>query len=527
MRSLKTVLLVVVLLAFAFLLTPVKAAAEEISGTCDFYITWTLDDSGTLTISGTGHNGYGYLKDWSWSDSPFYSNEDIKTVVIQEGVVKIGSSAFNGCSNLTSVTIPDTVTSIGSCAFYECTSLTSVTIPDSVTFIGDMAFDDCRSLASISLPDSVIDSGDFVFDNTAFQSNKSNWEDGYLYIGKHLIDAKNDNGTYSIREGTITIFGSAFLYISNMTEITIPDSVKAIGKGAFEGCTGLTSITIPDTVTHIGDQMLNGCKNLTSVTIPDSVTYIGPYTFGTCSSLTSIMIPENVTIIESKAFSGCTSLTSITIPEKVTLIGSWAFEGCTGLKNVTIPDSVTFLSSRVFEQCTGLTSVSIGNGVTSISGSMFSGCSALESVTIPGGVTSIGENAFADCSALTDVFFAGSEQQWNQIEISDGNVSLTEAAIHFNSTGSSVAMDKPETVSVDGKKAASVTVSCPANRQAVAVGARYAADGRFLGLGQFKLFPGEDNKLILTFEDGSIVRFMAISDSTFEPLCESASVEAQ
>lgn len=92
----------------------------------------------------------------------------------------------------------------------------------------------------------------------------------------------------------------------NVTGITY--KVIAIGDGAFENCTQLTSITIPESVTTIGDNA-----------------------FSSCSGLSSITIPEGVTIIGSSAFSGCTQLTSVTIPESVTSIGGYAFANCTKL----------------------------------------------------------------------------------------------------------------------------------------------------------------------------------------------------
>ena len=97
-------------------------------------VTWTLSSDGTLTISGTG----------DMEDSPWLSQRDeIKKVVIKDGVTGIGEYAFRDCSGLTSLTIPNSVTSIGELAFYDCSALTSITIPNSVTSIGGGAFYGC------------------------------------------------------------------------------------------------------------------------------------------------------------------------------------------------------------------------------------------------------------------------------------------------------------------------------------------------------------------------------------------------
>ena len=120
-------------------------------GKCDDSHIWTLDESGTLTISGEGAmSNYSTSKN---TDGYFVTTAPwrkcyrlINRVVIDDGVTSIGERAFYGCNSLTSVTIPDGVTSIGSNAFSGCSSLASVTIPDSVTSIGECAFHECSKL---------------------------------------------------------------------------------------------------------------------------------------------------------------------------------------------------------------------------------------------------------------------------------------------------------------------------------------------------------------------------------------------
>ena len=185
-------------------------------------------------------------------------------------VTSIGHFAFEDCSSLTSITIPSGVTSIGQGAFYDCSSLTSITIPDSVTSIGNGAFASCSCLTSITLPDSITCIVDAAFHNTAYYNDESNWENDVLYIGNHLINARDNlSGDYIIRQGTKTIADSAFWYCRSLTSISIPDSVTSIGVSAFRNCTSLTSITIPDSVTSIGKSVFYNCRSLTSVTFED------------------------------------------------------------------------------------------------------------------------------------------------------------------------------------------------------------------------------------------------------------------
>ena len=94
------------------------------------------------------------------------------------------------------------------------------------------------------------------------------------------------------------ISDSAFKDCSDLTYVTIPYSVTAIGNAAFWGCSGLTSVTIPDGVTTIGDYAFADCSSLTSVTIPDSVIFLGKDAFADCSGLKSVTIRGNVIPIE-------------------------------------------------------------------------------------------------------------------------------------------------------------------------------------------------------------------------------------
>ena len=203
---------------------------------------------------------------------------------------------------------------------------------------------------------------------------------------------------------SVTSIGDhAFEDCTNITSITIPDSVAHIGWYAFYDCISLTSITIPESVTSIGIRAFSGCESLTSIAIPDSVTYIGWCAFEDCTSLISITISDSVTNIDMSTFQGCISLTSITIPDGVTVIDQSAFEGCKSLVTATIPDSVESIGGWVFYGCTSLTSITIPDGVTAVGEETFYGCKSLKSITIPDSVTDIGEKAFYGCKSLTSI----------------------------------------------------------------------------------------------------------------------------
>jgi len=367
----------------------------------------------------------------------FHFCSSITSISIPNSVTSIENHAFSFCSSLTSVTIPNSVTSIGGYAFKGCSSLTNFTIHNSVTSIGWRAFEGCSNLTSISIPNSVtsINSGAFSgcdslkyneYENGLYLGNKEN---PYLFLAG-VLD-KNIT-SFVINKQTKFIGDFAFGNCSNLTNITIPNSVTSIGWRAFEGCNSLkyneyenglylgnkenpylflagvldkniTSFVINKQTKFIGDFAFEGCSKLTNISIPNSVISIGNLAFYKCTSLTNITIPNSVTSIENHAFSYCSSLTSIIIPNSVTSIGWWEFEGCSNLTSISIPNSVTSIGDYAFMECSSLTSIEIPKGVTSIKGYAFKGCSKLTSITIPNSVTSIEGHAFEGCSSLTNI----------------------------------------------------------------------------------------------------------------------------
>lgn len=164
-------------------------------------------------------------------------------------------------------------------------------------------------------------------------------------------------------EYKVTSIGENAFNNCSLTSVSIPNSVKTIGNGAFYGCSSLTHFGISkiydlsDSLTSIGVGAFYGCSSLTSFNIPESVTSIGGGAFYDCSRLTTIIIPENVTTIGNYTFKGCSNLTSITIPNGVTTIGNQAFYGCCGLTSFTIPSCMTSIGSDIFYGCSSLTDV--------------------------------------------------------------------------------------------------------------------------------------------------------------------------
>lgn len=405
------------------------SADNPTRGTCGDNLTWEYDlATQILTIRGTGEMT-SYLKDTYTSEGKttapwkYYYNV-IKTIVICDGVSSIGMDAFAGCTGITKITIPDSVTSIGLSAFDGCSGLTSITIPGSVTSIGEDAFRSCTNLESITIPDSVTKIGEDAFCYTGYYNDSSNWTDGVLYIGNHLIKANYSlpAGSYTIKNNTKTIAGKAFISSSQLTEISFPDSVTNICSYAFAYCTGLTSINIPDSVTSIGNYAFKECLNLTHITIGNGVTSIGSSAFSKCSNLTSVNFGTSVTTINDSAFLNCSNLTSVNIGSSVTTIRYSAFSGCTSLATVTLPAGITKIGYDVFNNTAyynnasnwsdnmlyignylikGKTDLLAGNksvksSTTCIADYALSGCNKIINLNVPASVNYIGDYAFGN-----------------------------------------------------------------------------------------------------------------------------------
>lgn len=265
------------------------AASAESSGNCGdsgSNVTWSLDDNGTLTISGSGK-----IEDYrSDIDQPWYSNRsDITSVVIEPGVTSIGSLAFYKCSNLTSITIPSGLTSIGEMAFFICSALTSVTIPNGVISIGNFAFGSCTGLKSITIPSSVTSIENNIFQDCTGLTN--------ITVDSSNPSFCSESGVLFNKDKTTLIYYP----LGKTGSYTIPDGVTAIGDYAFYYCSGLTSVTIPSSVTSIGESAFQHCTGLTSITIPNSVTSIVNLAFWDCDSLTIVYIPSGVNFVPDKS----------------------------------------------------------------------------------------------------------------------------------------------------------------------------------------------------------------------------------
>lgn len=205
----------------------------------DKNITWTLDDDGTLTVTGTGD-----MPDATSSALPFKDmNSNIKSIVIEGDITSVGNYVFYGLTNATTLTITAPITYVGDHSFAWCYGLTKIdfTNRDYITTVGEGAFGMCMSLTSVNIPENVTTIGKNAFINC---------------MGLQSV---------TIGENVETIGESAFSECSQLPHVYLPNSVKTIGESAFSGCSSMEWVTFGTGVESIGDKAFQNCTGLKRV----------------------------------------------------------------------------------------------------------------------------------------------------------------------------------------------------------------------------------------------------------------------
>ena len=200
---------------------------------------------------------------------------------------------------------------------------------------------------------------------------------------------------YNANEIPAEIFQKSYY----LTNISFPQALEIIGKGAFARRTCLTgSIILPDSIKKIEDEAFSGCSNVTYFSLPNQLETIGAYAFANCSSWNGQLdLPSSVTTIGGSAFELCSALTgSLVLPESLISLGDGAFYGCSGFSGgLTIPLSITSVENGTFKDCRGLNgTLVLHDGIKSLGDGAFSGCSFQGELQLPTDITKIPEWCF-------------------------------------------------------------------------------------------------------------------------------------
>lgn len=205
--------------------------------------------------------------------------------------------------------------------------------------------------------------------------------------------------------------------------ITIPNTVTVIGKGAFEHCT-LKNIVLPNSVTRIEEMAFYYC-DIESIDLPNSVTTLDRYAFES-TRIKSIKIPASVTSIEKNVFAYCRSLESIEVSEDNPKYAS--YEGCLYTKNldtliyipekkssIEFPSEVSVISSDAFGRST-LKSLELPNTIKKIEDRAFSSMNNLKSIRIPDFIDSLDAGVFNGCSSLDSIIVSEDNKKYTSVD---------------------------------------------------------------------------------------------------------------
>ena len=329
--------------------------------TCGTNVNWAYDN-GTLYIIGTGA-----MAD---NSQPWSSNSNnIKNVVVGDGVTHIGNSAFRFLINpdLT-ITFGKDVQSIGNYACQTC-SLKVVTIPASVTSIGDGAFANCHNLSNVYVQRSasVPTLGNDAFSNcssslaiyvpTTAYASATNWSTyaSKIKIGG-LCGASGDNVTWAYDNNTLTIAGTG----------AMEDYTNNNDKPWYNYSSSIKNVVVGDGVTHIGNSAFRYLMNPDlTIAFGKDVQSIGNYVCEVCS-LKVVTIPASVTSIGEKAFDACYHLDKIyVLPTTPPTLGSDAFRTGTNVFYVH-GNNYTPGNGWDYQQNTNIYTLTLGTGVTAI-----------------------------------------------------------------------------------------------------------------------------------------------------------------
>lgn len=359
-----------------------------------------------------------------------FRNSGLTSLTLYRNLTIIGKNAFDGCTELTSINFPANVTEIKEYTFNNCAKLKDIVLPNGLIYIKDYAFNGCSSLGKVTIPGGVQNISPGAFKNSGLtevilkegvMSLSNNSFDGCLLLKKvtfpttmKTIGGFSNTGikeiAFAANAAPEAISSFAFLNCDSLSTITLPNSIKEIGRGAFYDCDTLQSITLPTSIKAIAGQTFHHCNSLKSIKIPEGVTSIGYDAFAYCSKLTSISLPTTLTTLGDNCFR-FSGLTSIALPEGITALPYGSFAS-TGLKSIKLPKSLTEILSPA-----NTNSFNIGyiydteyrnfqksaNFNYDQSGAFYS-CTKLESIDFNGAaLTSLGHAIFNECDMLRNV----------------------------------------------------------------------------------------------------------------------------
>ena len=360
----------------------------------------------------------------------FYNLSELTSVIIPDSVTNIGYQAFYACRNLKYFIVPERFSSTSLADIVSLGAWSGSGQPPIYYYTNEPSH---RATVEFFIDDDVVLRAD-GYENLPFDA---------FFIGTVSVEGKYFLGWYTAKDGGEEVSAGtpvsvgmkvyahwgehSYRYQVGNGEVTITGvsptkgwlsipseleglPVTRIRAEAFYGCRNLTNLTIPDSVKFIGESAFEDCSGLESVDLGDGVEYIDEYAFFDCTNLKRVRVGRNVRHIDNEAFCGCDKLEEVQIDDLAAWCRIFFYEP---EPDEEAPDHDYALSNplrlahRLYLNGELVEDLTIPDGVTSIGQYAFSGGSCLKRVTIPAFVEQIGEGAFYGCDNLEEVVFEG------------------------------------------------------------------------------------------------------------------------
>ena len=350
----------------------------------------------------------------------------LENITLPAGLQAIEGSAFMGCASIREISVPAGVKQISYSAFKNCSALAGVTLAEGVQIMDGQCFADCTALKEICLPSTVSKISYSVFENC------TSLEKLQLENKNCAIDQTAFAGCTALadRDGFTVIGDILWKYDGPGGDVVVPEGITALAPDVFrEGSFysrrrymsfrksgSVQTITLPSTLKKIGKYALSGCEELKQIQIPENVEVIEEGAFYR-SGLTNISLPENALTLGESVFRECKALTGVTLPANLKKISSFMFYECTALTGVAIGAAVEDIGESAFEKCNALTAFAVDakNAVYAAADGMltnkagdaliwFPAGKNPSAYEIPNGFVTVGDRAFIDCQDLKKIY---------------------------------------------------------------------------------------------------------------------------
>lgn len=272
-------------------------------------------------------------------ETQIFNATGIEHIVSLGSITEIKNSSaelygtFSNCKSLQDAVLPDTLETIGNYAFMNCTSLTNINIPESVTTIGQNAF--YGTNLSMDITDKLLNItsiGQNAFGNCSNVTGEVN-----LPLCKSIKGFQGTAITGIKDISSATEIGAYAFTKTNLTTVTIPETVTSIGISCFDGCSNLEIdlSNLSENITTLSVACFRNCSKMIGIINLPNLESVGSFSFG-YTGITKVTSLGQVTNIPDDTFQGCSELRYVELPNTITNIGAHSFQGCSKLKVIKI-----------------------------------------------------------------------------------------------------------------------------------------------------------------------------------------------